>query len=133
MMEQSEVLEECYEYLLSYAARGVPAEPGGSRDKEVRDHLERASDALGELESVCAVLLAGGTLQPASKYEAFFNILVQDAQKTRAALDLVASLPTISAQVIDNLNGLMHFRSVLTDLFLVTELLKPAPVLANEA
>ena len=96
MIEQSEILEECYEYLLSYAARGLPPEQGSQRDAEVRNHLARAAEALYELQPVCARLLASGSLQPVDKYESFFAILVQDAQKTAAALELVASLPAIS-------------------------------------
>jgi hypothetical protein len=132
MIEQSEILEECYEYFLSYAARGLRAEKGSQPDAEVREYLEWASEALYQLESVCAHLLASGSLQPTDKFEAFFAILIRDAHNAAVTLELVASLPSIGSQIIDNLNGLMHLRSVLTDLFLATELLKTlTPATAN--
>ena len=37
---------------------------------------------------------------------------------------IVLSLPGISSQVIDNLNASIHLRALLTDLFLVDEVLK---------
>ncbi len=36
---------------------------------------------------------------------------------------LVAAQPSISSQLIDNLNANVHLRALLTDLFLVDELL----------
>ena len=51
------------------------------------------------------------------------------AADTRAALGLVMAQPSISSQLIDNLNASIHFRALLTDLFLVDEALKAS--LAN--
>jgi len=38
----------------------------------------------------------------------------------------VLSLPAIGSQVIDNLNASIHLRALLTDLFLIDEVLKTA-------
>ncbi len=38
---------------------------------------------------------------------------------------LVLAQSTISSQLIDNLNASIHLRALLTDLFLVDEILKP--------
>ena len=40
------------------------------------------------------------------------------------AIALVIAQPSISSQVIDNLNASIHLRALLTDLFLVDEVLK---------
>jgi hypothetical protein len=40
----------------------------------------------------------------------------------------VLAQPSISSQLIDNLNASIHLRALLTDLFLVEEILKPPPV-----
>ena len=45
----------------------------------------------------------------------------RDAQ---AALQLVLAQPAISSQLIDNLNASIHLRALLTDLFLIDEVLK---------
>jgi hypothetical protein len=41
-----------------------------------------------------------------------------------AALKLVLAQPAISSQLIDNLNASIHLRALLTDLFLLDEILK---------
>ncbi len=42
----------------------------------------------------------------------------------RRRLQLVLAQPSISSQLIDNLNASIHLRAVLTDLFLLDEVLK---------
>jgi hypothetical protein len=62
--------------------------------------------------------------EPAEKYHAFFEVLSRDAGDSLAAMELVLAQPAISSQLIDNLNASIHLRALLTDLFLVDELLK---------
>ncbi len=40
------------------------------------------------------------------------------------AVELVLAQPAISSQLIDNLNASIHLRALLTDLFLIDEILK---------
>ncbi len=58
------------------------------------------------------------------KYAAFISVLDRDAQDSLAALELVLAQPAISSQLIDNLNASIHLRALLTDLFLVGEILR---------
>ena len=44
-----------------------------------------------------------------------------------AAVRLVQAQPSISSQLVDNLNASIHLRALLTDLFLLDEILKPRP------
>ena len=39
-----------------------------------------------------------------------------------AAIELVLAQPAISSQLIDNLNASIHLRALLTDMFLVSEI-----------
>ena len=52
------------------------------------------------------------------------DVIDRDARAARAAIALVIAQPSISSQVIDNLNASIHLRALLTDLFLVDEVLK---------
>ena len=54
-------------------------------------------------------------------------MLERDAQDSLAALELVLAQPAISSQLIDNLNASIHLRALLTDLFLVGEILTTQP------
>jgi hypothetical protein len=118
-----DIIEECYEYTLSYAAQGLPSDDVSASGKQLREHLARALDAMRGLETGCAALIKQEQLAPAEKYEAFFAVLARDAQNSAAAIELVLAQPAISSQLIDNLNASMHLRALLADLFLITEIL----------
>ncbi len=51
-------------------------------------------------------------------------MLARDARDSLAAVQLVLAQPAISSQLIDNLNASIHLRALLTDLFLIDEILK---------
>ena len=45
-----------------------------------------------------------------------------------AAIELVQLQPAISSQMVDNLNASIHVRALLTDLFIIDEVLSPQTV-----
>jgi hypothetical protein len=110
-------VEECYEFMLAYAAQGLPRDQGSKSGGQVRELLERAAKALTGLAETCAMAVKDEGLEPADKYLAFFAVL------DLAAIELVLAQPAISSQLIDNLNASIHLRALLTDLFLVDEIL----------
>ncbi len=117
-------IEECYEFLLAYAAQGLPSDQGSAAGGQVRDFLQRAAQALAGLPETCALAVKEEALAPADKYLAFFAVLDRDAGGSLAAIELVLAQPVISSQLIDNLNASIHLRALLTDLFLVDEILQ---------
>jgi len=123
IQQLSERIEECYEFTLSYAARGLAGEEGSDAGRQLRDHLTRAVEAMRGLESSCDAAMREEQLEPVGKYEAFFRVLNRDAQSAIAAIELVLAQPAIGSQLIDNLNASIHLRALLADLFLVTEIL----------
>jgi len=120
---QCETIEACYEFTLSYAARGLPGDDGSDVGRQLREHLTRAAEAMRGLERSCAETMEQEQLAPAEKYEAFFAVLKRDAESAIAAVELVLAQPAIGSQMIDNLNASIHLRALLADLFLVTEIL----------
>ena len=52
-------------------------------------------------------------------------MLRRDAESSLAAVRLVRRQPVVSSQMIDNLNALIHLRALLTDVFLIDEILNP--------
>jgi hypothetical protein len=119
ILNRCEAVEECYEFMLAYAAQGLPSDRGSKAGGEVREFLERAVKALTGLAETCAVAVKEEGFTPADKYLAFFAVLDRDA---RAAIELVLAQPAISSQLIDNLNASIHLRALLTDLFLLSEI-----------
>ncbi len=120
---QCETIEACYEFTLSYAARGLASDEGSDAGRQLREHLARAVAAMRGLEQSCVEAMEREGLAPAEKYEAFFAVLKRDAENATAAVELVLAQPAISSQLIDNLNASIHLRALLADLFLVTEIL----------
>jgi hypothetical protein len=120
-----DAVEECYEFMLAHAAQGPPSDQGTESGGQVREFLNRAVKALVGLSETCALPVKEEGLEPADKYLAFFAVLDRDARDSLAAIELVLSQPAISSQLVDNLNASIHLRALLTDLFLVSEILKP--------
>ena len=123
-LERCEVIEECYEFLLAYAGQGLPTDEGSSTGGQVRSFLDRASQALRGLAESCRQAIKDNELDPAGKYSAFCSMLDRDAHDSLAAIDLVLAQPSISSQLTDNLNASSHLRALLTDLFLIGEILR---------
>src|SRR5437763_15872550 len=118
-------IEECYEFMLAYAAQGLRTEPGGGSGSQVRTLLTRCDQALNGLGDVFTEIVRAEQLQPADQYNAFIAMLNRDAGDARAAVGLVLAQPSISSQLIDNLNASIHLRALLTDLFLIDEIVRP--------
>jgi hypothetical protein len=124
-------IEECYEFMLAYAAQGLPSDHGSQAGDEVRGCLHRAVNAIAGLAESCAMKVKEQGLQPEERYHAFFAVLDRDARDSLAAIELVLAQPGISSQLVDNLNASIHLRALITDLFLVSDILKPQAVPAK--
>jgi len=122
--ERCNAVEECYEFMLAYAAQGLPSDEGSQSGGRVREFLHRAVKALEGLAESYATAVKEKGLKPAERYLAFFAVLDRDARDSLAAIELVLAQPAISSQLIDNLNASIHLRALLTDLFLVGEILR---------
>jgi hypothetical protein len=122
-----DAIEECYEFMLAYAAQGIVDEAGSQSAVQLRTLLDRAEDAIAGLADQCRRIVERDGLAPADRYATFIGVLDRDAHAALAALRLVSAQPSLSSQIIDNLNASLHVRALLTDLFLIDEILKHAP------
>jgi hypothetical protein len=124
LIRRCDVIEETYEFMLAYAAQGLGSDAGSQTGGQIREFLTRAAAALTGLGDVVSQLLDEERLEPADRYRAYQAIVADDARKALAAVELVVAQPSISSQLIDNLNASIHLRALLTDLFLIDEILK---------
>lgn len=124
ILNRCETVEECYEFMLAYAAQGLPSDEGTKSGGQVRKFLQRAVKALAGLAEICATTVREEGREPVDKYLAFFAVLDRDSRDSLAAIELVMAQSAISSQLIDNLNASIHLRALLTDLFLVGEVLR---------
>jgi hypothetical protein len=126
-------IEECYEFMLAYAGQGLSGKENSQSGSQVREYLNRTVEALTGLAQSYASAVKQENLQPAESYLPFLAVLERDASDSLATIQMVLAQPTISSQLIDNLNASIHLRALLTDLFLIDEILKPQPLLAKPA
>jgi hypothetical protein len=124
LLERCDTIERCYEFMLAYAAKGLPSDEAGTLGTQIREFLQRAADAMAGLAETCTEAVRDEGLAPVEKYHAFVAVLDRDARDSLAAIELVLAQPSISSQLVDNLNASIHLRALLTDLFLVGEILR---------
>jgi hypothetical protein len=110
--------------MLAYAAQGVSSANGSHSGARIREVLQQAVEALSGLGDACATAVHDERLEPADKYRGFFAVIERDARDALAAIELVLAQPVISSQLIDNLNASLHLRAVLTDLFLLGDIVR---------
>ena len=121
-----EIIEETYELMLAYAAQGLSGDEGSKSGGQLRDFLIKADEAVAKLGPEFRELVTAEALTPADKYTAFIEVIEQDAKSASAGLQLVLAQKSISSQLIDNMNASIHLRALLTDLFLIDEVVKRA-------
>jgi hypothetical protein len=124
LSERCNTIEECYEFMLAYAAQGLPSEGASQSGGQIREFLGRSVRAISGLAESCATAVKQERIELVERYQVFFTVLDRDARSSLAAIELVLAQPTISSQLIDNLNASIHLRALLTDLFLLSEIAK---------
>jgi len=117
-------IEEAYEFMLAYAAQGLPHEHGSTSGSPIREFLRKCEQALDGLADAARRAVHHVHLEDPAPYDAFVSVVDHDARNAIAAVRLVLAQPSIASQLVDNLNASSHVRAVLTDLFLLDEALK---------
>ncbi len=124
LARRADAIEGGYEMMLAYAAQGLPTDQGAANSGQLRDHLKRFEAALTGLAQTyrdCAAALGVG---PQDALDGFLKTLELDCNTTQSALRLILAQPGISSQMVDNINASIHVRALLTDVFIVDEILK---------
>jgi hypothetical protein len=117
-------IEEAYEFMLAYAAQGLSTDQGSDTGSQAREFLRRCDAALTNLGGFLNSYIADSGIAAPAPYEAFIAVIDRDAKDAQAAVQLVLAQRAISSQLVDNLNASIHLRALLTDLFLIDEVIK---------
>ncbi len=118
-----DAIEESYEFFLAYAAQGLSSDQGAKSGAQLRDFLKKMERALDGLGDRFRELARAEGLEPRGAWDEMLRVVGDDAADALAAIRLVSSRGGISSQLIDNLNANIHLRALLTDLFLVDDLI----------
>ena len=127
LQRRADAIEGGYELMLAYAAQGLSSDQGAANSAQLRDHLQRFDKALTGLTQVYRDAASVLGVWPKESLEGLLKTLEADATFTQSALRMALSQPGISSQLIDNLNASIHVRALLTDVFVIDELLRGAP------
>jgi len=118
-----DAIEEAYEFFLAYAAQGLSTDQGAKSGAPLRDFLRKMEQALDGLGNHFLELVKAESLEPRTVWEDMIRVVGRDAEDALAAIRLVSARKGVSSQLIDNLNANIHLRALLTDLFLVDDLI----------
>lgn len=119
-----EAIEEWYEFMLAFAAQGIVDDRESPYGSQLRELITKAVDATSQLAASYSALAADFKAADRHKYMGFLDVLKEDAAKALAAMELVLIQAKISSQLIDNLNASLHVRTLLTDVFLLDEIVQ---------
>lgn len=123
--ERIDAIESGYEFMLAYAAQGRDTDQGASGlASELRGFLEAMEQALEGLGATVRANAKALDAEAAERSRAFFDAVDQDAKRAQGVIRLALSQEGISSQLIDNVNASIHLRALLTDLFVLDEVLK---------
>ncbi len=118
-----DAIEECYEFMLAYAAQGVADDRESGSGTQLRELLAKAVDAASGLAEAYGAMVEAVNPATQQRYTDFLDVLAADTARALAAMQLVLVQTRISSQLIDNLNASLHIRTLLTDVFLIDEIL----------
>ena len=118
------IVEEAYEFMLAYASQGLSSDQGSDTGRQAREYLKKCDTALAGLGDFLNGFTDRVGVEPIAPYRTFIAVIDRDARDAQAALQLVIAQPSISSQMVDNLNASIHLRALLTDLFLIDEVFK---------
>jgi len=120
-------IEAAYEYMLAYAAQGREREPsGGGAGPSIRVFLNDLETGLTHLTSAARLQMAElqASVEALQALEAFSDQLQADAERALHVLRVVLTAPALSSQLIDNLNASVAIRCLLTDVFVLDEVIQ---------
>jgi hypothetical protein len=124
-------VEESYEFMLAYAAQGLLTHESSGNGSQLLEFLNRTHETLGQLAELFERVIEEAGSTPRDGYLDFVEVIREDARKAGAAVRLAMIQPKISSQLIDNLNASIHLRAVLTDIFLLDEIISPRALVAK--
>ncbi len=119
LQKDIDAVDSAYEFLLAYAAQG--------REDDVGGPAPRARDILAELDEALVNIVARlseADTDAGDERRQFDTLVIEDIGKSLTALALVRTQSRISSELVDNLNASIHLRTVLTNLWLLSETLE---------
>jgi hypothetical protein len=133
LRKRIDAIENAYEFMLAYAAQGLSTHQASNAGAELRSFLGAAEEAIDRLPDLFAAVVADRNPEDSGPFDQFVEVLREDSRRAGAAVRLTLAQPAISSQLIDNLNASIHLRTLLTDVFLLDEVIEPRSAAGSAA
>lgn len=118
-----DTIESAYEFMLAYAAQGRDGR-GADYVAQAKQFMDGMVVALAQIPAVAVECLEDSNGRLLEPRKDFIEVLKEDAIKSSAIVSFVLTQERITSQLVDNTNASIHLRSLLTDIFLLDEMLK---------
>jgi len=118
-----DAIETAYEFMLAYAAQGRDGR-GADYVTQVKQFMNGMVDALAQIPAVAVECLRDSDGRVVESHKNFTEVLKEDAKKSSAIISFVLKQERVTSQLVDNTNASIHLRALLTDIFLLDEMLK---------
>jgi len=119
---QIDQMEEAYEFLISFAGRGIGRE-------SVQSDTGKVGEYVAEFETGVADGFAAARAVPevhdefdTAAYRSFLDTMEGEVEEARTVVDLLAEQEVITSALVDNMNGMSVFQSVMMKFFFLDEL-----------
>jgi hypothetical protein len=118
--QQIETIEECYEYMLAYAAQGRSDEGAGPDGAQIRTFLTQISGAIAAISQSI-----DGIVEQAPSAAAFVEGFKRESAVVDSVVNIMLASGNVSSEIVDNANGLISVRAYLTSLFFMDKAILP--------
>lgn len=111
-------IEEAYEFMLAYAAQGRSQEvQDGGGESQIRQYLKHFEAALADMDRALS--------QGLGDDGAFTERVRGDVATAQSIVGLLLQRRSVSSSMVDNTNGLIALRALLTDIFFIDQAVLP--------
>lgn len=118
-----ERVEEAYEFMISYAGQGIGrTEQTGEDTEQIRSYVIQLKEGMEDGVDAASRIPEDHDLHGESEYEQFVDRLDVEVNRAVVVLDLLAAQDRITSAVIDDVNGISVFQSIVMKLFFLDDL-----------
>ena len=122
LQEHIEAAEEAYEFLISFAGKGLDREQPAGQSQEVRGYVEQLDEARGASHAAALDIADDHDVEGEEHYRAMLDRLGEEIEEAQTVLRLLAAQSVITSAQVDDVNGMSVFQSVVMKLFFLDEL-----------
>lgn len=117
-----ESAEEAYEFLISFAGRGLDRNQPPGTTKEVQNYLEQLAAAMEDGHAAALAVADEHDLDGEEHYRSALATMEGEIEEATTVVSLIAAQEVVTSAQVDDMNGMAVFQSVMMKFFFLDEL-----------